>query len=115
MVSPRLLPLAFASLFLMAHAVAAAEPAPGETTGSTDTLPDVEEPQEISLFGKPIRRIDVDVEGDRWKSAPALTKVKTGEPLTRETARRAMRELMDTGHFARATAEAQPFADGAAL
>ena len=67
------------------------------------------------LAGKPIRRIEVRTLGGRWPSSPRVTRVRVGEALTPEAARRAVRELLDTGGFARASAEAIPDGDGAAL
>lgn len=67
------------------------------------------------LAGKPIRRIEVRTLGGRWPSSPRVTRVRVGEALTAETARRAVRELLETGGFARAWVEAVADGDGAAL
>src|SRR5262249_25025021 len=65
--------------------------------------------------GKPVRRVETVTEGGRWASTPAVRSVRIGEPLTGEVARRAMRELLATGRFARANADAAVEADGAVL
>ncbi|MGK3996595.1 POTRA domain-containing protein [Sorangium sp. So ce1024] len=67
------------------------------------------------LVGKPIVRIDVVAQGDRWQTVAPVTSVELGEPLSADAARRAMRELLASGNFARAFAEASLLPDGAAL
>ena len=79
-------------------------------------VPELDAPPDLGdLAGKPIRRIEVVSVGGRWASSPTLTSVRLGEPLSLEAARRAMRELLATGGFARATVDARPEGDGAAL
>jgi outer membrane protein assembly factor BamA len=67
------------------------------------------------LEGKPIRAIEVETVGKRWKSKPSIRSVVLGEPLTARAARRAVRELLDSGAFAQARAEARPLDDGVLL
>ncbi len=57
--------------------------------------------------GKPISRIDVTSSGQRWRGVSSITRVRLGEPYSADVARRAMRELLDTGLYANATATAQ--------
>ncbi len=63
-------------------------------------------------YGKPISRIDVVSTGQRWKGISPVQRVRLGEPYSAEVARRAMRELLDTGLYANATAEVQLDAQG---
>ncbi len=67
------------------------------------------------LAGKPIVTIEVHAEGGRWPKVQPIASVELGEPLSAEAARRAIRELLATGYFARASAEAASAREGAAL
>lgn len=67
------------------------------------------------LFGKPIVRVDVVTEGTRWPSLPVVTRVRAGMPLSPEAARVAMRELLESGKYARARVLAVPEGAGAVL
>ncbi|WP_437601091.1 POTRA domain-containing protein [Sorangium sp. So ce590] len=79
-------------------------------------VPSLQQPLALGeLVGKPIVRIDVAAQGDRWQNASPVTSVELGEPLSPDAARRAMRELLASGNFARASAEAYLLPDGAAL
>ncbi len=62
------------------------------------------------LVGMPVYRVDVVNEGTRWNEVLPVRRVQIGEPYGSEVARRAARELLDTGHYATATvrAEAEP-------
>ena len=66
------------------------------------------------LLGKPVRRIDVLVEGGGLGPSQ-LVRVREGEPLTVELCERALRELADTGLYADLRAEAEPWGDGVRL
>ncbi|MRG91444.1 BamA/OMP85 family outer membrane protein [Polyangium spumosum] len=67
-------------------------------------------PDTTALTGKPIRRVDVVTVGSRWSTSPRVTKVRLGEAFQPSAARAVMRELNETGQFARVTVEA--FAEG---
>jgi len=67
------------------------------------------------LRGKPIRAISVETVGTRWKETPPITSVKIGAPLQPDLARRAMNELLATGGFAQAYADARPYEGGVIL
>jgi outer membrane protein assembly factor BamA len=67
------------------------------------------------LQGKPLTRVEIVTLGDRWASPVRVTRARAGDPLTAETSRAAMREILDTGRFARASAEAIPDGPGARL
>ncbi|WP_437289264.1 POTRA domain-containing protein [Sorangium sp. So ce406] len=94
-----------------------ARPAPSGDAGTEATdVPSLQEPLALGeLVGKPIVRIDVVAQGDRWLSVAPVTSVELGEPLSPDAARRGMRELLASGNFARASAEARLLPDGAAL
>ena len=72
-------------------------------------------PDTAELQGKPIEHIDVVTSGERWKQTGNIRRVRLGEPYSPEAARRALRELLDTGRFASAFAEAVPDAQGVRL
>ncbi len=78
-------------------------------------VPELTEPPDRALLGKPIRRVEVVVTGGRWTTPPALTSVHLGEPLSLEVARRAMREVLAGGQIARANVETFAEGDGAVL
>ncbi|WP_437578697.1 POTRA domain-containing protein [Sorangium sp. So ce887] len=89
---------------------------PGEAGTEATDVPSLDQPLALGeLVGKPIVRIDVAAQGDRWQNASPVTSVELGEPLSHDAARRAMRELLASGNFARASAEAYLLPDGAAL
>lgn len=67
------------------------------------------------LAGRRITRIDLVTEGGRWEATAELKRIRVGEKLTGEVARRAMRELTDSGRYARVRAEASADGDGAVL
>ncbi len=73
-----------------------------------------------SLEGKPIRAVTVESVGTRWGRAADgsrehVTSVRPGEPLSRAAVRRALREVLATGRFAQAQADARPHEDGVIL
>ncbi len=85
----------------------------GEEASGTPAL--AERVDAAALAGKRIRAIEVVTAGDRWRSSPALRSVRVGEIIGPDVARRAMRELLATGRFARANVEAIPNGDGVTL
>jgi outer membrane protein assembly factor BamA len=68
-----------------------------------------------ALAGKPVTRVEVVVEGPRWKVPPTVASVRVGEAVSAEVARRAIRELFQSGAVARASAAFVPDGDGALL
>jgi outer membrane protein insertion porin family len=68
-----------------------------------------------SLAGRPIARIEVVPLGKRWAQTAQLERVRVGDPLSLEVARRAMRELLDSGRYASARAQAIPDGPGVIL
>src|SRR5690606_3138629 len=67
------------------------------------------------LAGRPIRRIEVVVIGERWGGPAPIRRVRVGEPFSPEVARRALRELTDSGRYAEVAADAVPEAEGVVL
>jgi outer membrane protein insertion porin family len=67
------------------------------------------------LAGRPIRAISVETAGKRWKTTRTVRSVAIGTPLSADVARRAIDELLATGAFAQAFADARPFEDGVIL
>ena len=84
-------------------------PAAAQDESVVTPIPEISLPAPGSddAFGKPIVRIDVTSSGQRWKGVSEVRRVRLGEPYTSEAARRAMRELLDTGLYASAAAEVQ--------
>ncbi len=65
--------------------------------------------------GKSIVRVETVTVGELWPSQERVTKVVAGDRWSAEAARRAVREMLDTGRFARAGAEAYPEGAGVVL
>lgn len=68
-----------------------------------------------NLLGRPISRIEVRTEGGLWERPVTLRRVRAGDTLTEEVARRAMEELADTGQYAELRAEVEPSGSGVIL
>lgn len=80
------------------------------------TAADLAPPEGLSRFtGKPIVRVEAVTVGGLWPSQERITTVKPGEAFSGEAGRRAVREAMATGKFARAGVEASPEGDGVVL
>jgi len=96
-----------------------ARPVAGEeTTGfdaATGDLVAVPEEGLAELAGKPILAVSVETTGKRWHERPSLRSASPGTPLSAEVARQAIRELLDTGRFAQAYADARPLRGGVIL
>ena len=67
------------------------------------------------LRGKPVRAISIETAGKRWKTTPTITSVEIGSALNASLARRALHELLQTGGFAQAYADARAYDDGVIL
>ncbi len=81
-----------------------AEARPTEST-SVET-PRLREPTNLDEYiNLGIVRVEVVQTGRRWRSRATVRSVRLGEPMTAAVARRAGRELLDTGGFARLTME----------
>jgi outer membrane protein assembly factor BamA len=68
-----------------------------------------------ALEGRLVRAIEVKVLGNRWVQPVQLKSVRVGDRLTPALARRAVRELTDTGRYARASVTAEEMGQGVAL
>ncbi|MBM4357160.1 MAG: BamA/TamA family outer membrane protein [Deltaproteobacteria bacterium] len=100
------------------RAQAEAPVAGGETTGFDSADVDLVAPRSgdlTELEGRPIVGVSVETAGRRWKERVSLTSVPLGTPLSAEVARRAMDELLATGRFAQAYADARPHPLGTVL
>jgi outer membrane protein assembly factor BamA len=93
------------------------KPAPAQDESIITPIPELrpEPADSAGLLGKPIERIDIVTSGQRWKRTGAIRRVRLGEPYSSEAARRAMRELLDSGQFASASAEVEPGSQGVRL
>lgn len=68
------------------------------------------------LEGLPIRAVSVEELGKLWRGdPPALTTKLVGEPLGSALARAALREILASGRYAQAYADARPYEGGAIL
>ncbi|MGH7269436.1 MAG: POTRA domain-containing protein [Polyangiaceae bacterium] len=69
------------------------------------------------LANRPVVRVLVVLDGNLWDDVeiPRVTSLKPGDPLTPAAARRALREVLDTGRFVRGRASAQPEGQGVLL
>jgi outer membrane protein assembly factor BamA len=68
-----------------------------------------------ALEGRPIARVEVVMMGERWTAPMTLQRVHPGDRLSAEVARIAMRELLESGRIARASAEAKREGDDVVL
>src|SRR5262245_58110430 len=104
--SCRLPKLTWAVALFLAVTAAGAQEQPA--VGATPQLG--QNPDLSSLVGRRLTRIEIVNLGGRWGERVTLTRTRVGDSLTPELARRAMRELTDSGRFAAVRAEVQ--ADG---
>lgn len=83
-----------------------------EDTSQPLTASDLTAPIGAERFtGKPIVRVEAVTVGRLWASQQVISSVRAGEPFSGDAARRALREALATGKFARAGIEAYA-ADG---
>lgn len=68
-----------------------------------------------ALAGRPVTRLEVVTAGGRWQTPEKLRRNRLGEPLTPAYARAILRELLETGRYASASAAALPLGSGAML
>lgn len=91
-------------------------PSASEVSALAGEIPELLPAPELGdLVGRPIRRVEVRVLGTRWIAPAHVRSVREGEPLTLSAARRAARELLQTGSYARASTEAVAEGNGAVL
>ncbi|EYF00977.1 POTRA domain-containing protein [Chondromyces apiculatus] len=82
----------------------------GADTPALEPLPSLGD-----LAGKPIAPITVTAVGGRWPRVEPITSVELDEPLSADSARRALKELLATGSYARASAEVVANEEGVEL
>jgi outer membrane protein insertion porin family len=106
--------LILAAAFLaVALCVRRAEAADTDSSASADSVPELGSLSPLGeLAGRVVARIDIVTEGGRWETAVTLRRARVGDLLSPELARRALRELVDSGRYADVRAEAE--ADGGA-
>jgi len=81
--------------------------AAGEEPQAALAVPELGPAPDIStLVGKPIRRVEIINVGTRFRATARVESVRPGELFGTEASRRAMRELGQTGQFARISVEA---------
>ncbi len=97
-----------AALVLLLASLGASSLARAQAEAPVRDLPQIAPP--LPFPAAPLARVEVVTEGTRWQERPVVVRARPGEGLTAEVARRAMRELLDTGRFAsvRAHAVAEP-------
>ena len=86
------------------------EPPPRPQVPTLDPPPDL-----AGLENRPVTRVAVVLEGNVWDDVevPVVTRLKAGDPLTPAGTRAVLRELLQTGHFARGRVLAQQDGGGA--
>ena len=93
----------------------AAEPEAGEAA-LAGAVPDIASRVDLGPFnGRPLARVEVVSDGPAWGAPSTVSSVKPGEPLTAAVARRAARELLDSGAVARLTIRVLADAEGRAV
>jgi outer membrane protein assembly factor BamA len=72
-------------------------------------------PDMAELSGRPVRRVEVTQTPGRWRSPAKVASVRTGEPMSGALARRAARELLESGWFSNVRIAARLDGDGVVL
>jgi outer membrane protein assembly factor BamA len=72
-------------------------------------------PDLSGLSGRPLSRVEVVVQGTRWRGVPPSVGAVAGQVLSPELVRRSLDELLETGKFGDARAEVEAHADGVRL
>jgi outer membrane protein assembly factor BamA len=94
-----------------------AQTAPGPTEGEAGEETAVETPELVpppslgALAGRSIAAVEVRLLGDRWTQPVQIRSVRPGDRLSPAVARRAARELVETGRYARVSVSADPLGD----
>ena len=103
--------------FLLVAQVTWASLARAQGDSFTTPTPDIALPAQDApeLIGRPVYRVDVVNTGKLWNEVMPVHRVQLGEPYNSEVARRAARELLDTGHYATASVTAEVEAQGVRL
>jgi len=107
----RLVALAVLAVLLTGHPARAESPG-----GPAARVPDVPSPSDLAaLAGKTVLRVDLVSEGGRLTQGQVLQHARVGAVFTAELARQALRELLDSGRYARASVFVEPLGDGVVL
>jgi outer membrane protein assembly factor BamA len=107
--------LRLAALVLGLVPAAFAEPVPAPKAGARAAELSLPSVSGLEFEGKPILRVDVLVEGERFAQPLSLKQLMVGQAFSPELARRALRELIEGGRFADARIEAVPAGNGVIL
>lgn len=84
--------------------------------GAQTRAPELRPAPDLSaLSGRVLTRVEVVVEGSRWRGAPPTVRAVAGQVLSTELARRSLTELLETGRFADARAEVTAEGEGVHL
>ncbi len=79
-------------------------------------VPKLEPAPDLSgLAGRPLTRVEVVVAGSRWQGQRPSVRAEPGQLLSPELVRRSLNQLLDSGRFASARAEAELEGDGVVL
>jgi outer membrane protein insertion porin family len=113
--SARLCVLVIESLWLLSTHPAAGRERNAQLLGAVPQLRSA--PNTRDLVGRPLTSIDIVTRDARWQHEESLQRVRVGELFAPELARRATKELLDTGRYAdaQATAELDPASGGVRL
>jgi outer membrane protein insertion porin family len=91
------------------------EKSPDEEEAAVET-PELAPPPALgALAGRVLGAVEVRILGDRWTQPVTLRSVRPGDRLTAAVARRAARELVEGGRFARVSIAAEASGDKAVL
>jgi outer membrane protein insertion porin family len=84
--------------------------------GAQTRAPELRPAPDLSaLAGRALTRVQVVVEGTRWRGAQPSVRAVAGQVLSSELVRRSLDELMETGKFADGRAEVEADGDGVRL
>jgi outer membrane protein insertion porin family len=90
--------------------------APGANEAPSDSMPNLGPPPSLEgLAGLVLTRVEVVTLGGRWALPVTLRRVRPGDTLSPEVARRALQELVDSGRYSEVRAEADADGQGARL
>lgn len=79
-------------------------------------VPELHKAPDLSNFsGRPLKRVEVVVQGKRWRGTPPSVRAEVGQVLSPELVRRSLDELLESGRFADARADVEADGDGVRL
>ena len=81
-----------------------------------ERVPELHKAPDLSaVSGRPLTRVQVVVQGTRWRGTPPTVRAEVGQVLSPELVRRSLDELLESGRFADARAEIEADGDGVRL